>query len=221
MRRNIVLASLVSGLAMGLAGPAEGALITFEFGGQVTSITDASNFLQGRIVVGQAYSARYTFDSQAPDIVPYDLRVGEYYCVDSSFQMIFGSQAVTVPRTAIGVADNTFGDSYGLSAIGVVPGAFPITELDLSLEERTGTVFVDDSLPLRPPDLTRFTTRLFSFYGDPTPTTYYSVRANVAYIRAIPEPGTLLVLSLGLGAVLARRRPRGAPSPAWLATRPE
>ena len=102
MRKSVAMIPLVLGFVLALAGPAQAALITFEFGGQVTSISDSSNFLQGRIVVGQSYSARYTFDSETPDMYPNDPRGGGYPCIDNSFQMIFGGLVVDVPRTRLG-----------------------------------------------------------------------------------------------------------------------
>ena len=206
MRRSVAMVPLVLGFMLVLAGPAHAALITFEFGGQVTSITDASNFLQGRIVPGQAYSARYSFDSQAPDTQSGDPQVGAYLCASNTFQMVFGQLTVAIPKSRVVVGNHSFGDAYSVDAVGAVPGDFPVTELVLNLEDPTGAAFSNDSLPLSPPSLTRFTTRSFSFDGDPAPNSYYSVHANVTYIQAIPEPGSLLALSVGLAAVLTRRR---------------
>ncbi|MGD2111093.1 MAG: hypothetical protein PVI86_17080, partial [Phycisphaerae bacterium] len=50
-----------------LPGVANAALITWEFGGRITSVHDVNDVLGGQVSVGTPFSGSFAFESTTPD----------------------------------------------------------------------------------------------------------------------------------------------------------
>lgn len=190
----------LAGLVVAVGGAAAMAVpITFQMQGTITSVDDIQN-LTG-VVVGDTWTLDWTFDSGAPDTEPApDFGV---YAIDTMFLDIGGNSfnPVSPGGPPIAVGNGAAQDSYRLEGFPSFAGAgedAPIFRVELFDDQ--ATVFSDDSLPLAPPDLSEFETRLFRL-DDLFP--------NVTLIGTItsftPEPATLSLLALG-GLLLTRRR---------------
>jgi hypothetical protein len=152
--RLLVGLSIVSMLLL-LTGGARAELITFEFGGVITSVTDANGVLGGAVHVGDAFGGTYVFDSNASDSYPADPSVGVYFSAGGSVAVNLGSSlgiASSGSRTVVG--NYTFADTYGLSIVGPFDAPdFGILEMEVFLRDSIATVFTSDALPLSPPSL--------------------------------------------------------------------
>ena len=205
MKACLSAAPWMVGLVAGMAGlsPAEGALITFEFGGQVTSIDDPQGLLQGLVEVGQAYSGLYTFDSASPDMSADNSEVGRYACVRGGTDVTLGNLMISPEDSHVYVGNHTRGDIYGLSAGPTTSGDLTVSEFGFQLRENTGGVFPDDALPLVPPELNQFSFRSFGLMAGPVTGLEFTIIGNVTYL--VPEPGSFLFLMTGAVSLMMRR----------------
>jgi hypothetical protein len=187
---------------------AEAALITFAFGGQVTSVSDPQNVLGGAVTVGQAYSGQYTFDSETPDLWTRYPELGKYSCVNNSLQVNSGAFSVTPVTSSVLVCNQSYGDGYGVSAGQTTSGNLVVAELGFSLDESTGTVFTSKLLPLTPPDIGLFPERSFSVLAGPVTGQEFTIEGDVTYLILVPEPCSLLLLVTGFSSPVIYRLPR-------------
>lgn len=70
--------------------PAKGALVTWQFAGEITSVVDRNNLLDGAITVGTPFSGSYTFESTTPDLDPKNTGNGRYDDAITSVSGIIG-----------------------------------------------------------------------------------------------------------------------------------
>ncbi len=206
MRVSALIAALALFCGEALAGP-----VTFDFEGMVTStVFDPSDPFGGTIVSGTPITGSYTFESTAVDPIPTPV-VGSYSMFGPPYGMtvdIGGNVFTTDDFLNVGVA-NDIGlgkDQYTVLGQEGSPPAPGSLSIQLFFEDPTGTVFSDDSLPLVEPDVGAFTTADFfldAFLDFNNVTHHIEIRGT---IKAIPEPGVLLLM--GAAAVLGLRRRR-------------
>lgn len=204
MRRHLVLVFWVTGSVGLLSGVAEGALITFGFAGQITSVSDPQGVLGGAVAVGQSYSGTYSFDSETPDLYPGLLENGRYACTLNGLSVLLGSLPLVIPESFVSVGDHLRGDFYGVGTGKQLSGAWRVAEFGVTMHENTGSVFANDSLPLTVPDLNLFPTRSLWVQLGPTSGLEAIIQGTVT--SWIPEPGTLLLAAAGTITATTRRR---------------
>jgi len=203
----------VVGMALALgAAHAHGAIITWEFAGEVTAVNDSQGTLGGRVQVGDPFSGTYTFDSTMPDDLPEDLRYGVYDSGASGVAAAVGGLTIVTSGTNSGI---TIGDNYGYvtqkDKLSIVAGLFEsdgvrILEFGITVLDETGSVFSSDVLPLAPPSLASFSSRFFSIQGaavNPPGTGDFSFGGTISSLT--PEPSSLALLALAASRMIGRR----------------
>jgi hypothetical protein len=212
MVRDLRRMVFVFGLGLVFIGaPAAASPITWSLTGTVSSSSVSG------ISVGDPASMLLTFDSSAIDVEP-SPSCGLYVGAILSATANFGSQAFTAgPGGGIEVSDG----SGAVAACGITPGnvsaytyrAFSTVSLIAFFEN--GLV-PSDALLLAPPPLALFDSGLRVILPSGG-----TAIAEIQAARVIPEPGTLVLIGLGLaGSTMRRaasrsdRRSRGARPPA-------
>ena len=143
------------GLLVSFAQDASAGLVTWEFAGHLTEVQDEDGSLGDLFTVGMPFSGSYTFDPETRDASPGALDFGRYDEAVKSISGLVGDVPfLQVPGLdgQIIILDNIGGDSYSLNS--VVEFLQASIGFSLLLADSSGTVFGDDSLPLKPPDLT-------------------------------------------------------------------
>jgi len=149
----------------GIAYMGEPQPITFNIGGVVTDVFDENNLLGGAIVPGDPWSAQYTFSADALDVLPGNPLVGIYNYDDINLiidPLHFSNAPPLNDFDGIVIVGNDVGtDEYGIQDLSLNQQAGPpIPDDDIFfqvlIDDLDLTAFVDDSLPLTPPDISDF-----------------------------------------------------------------
>ncbi len=198
------IAAVAAGVAL-LSGADEGLaeLITFKFGGVVTSVQDPTGALDGGVRVNDKFSGTFTFDSATSDWMPGDPTYGGYDFTDAVMTLSVGSAGISsgsAARHSISVANDRYGtDGFTMGSFTYESGNLWVSELYIHLEDSTQAALGSDVLPSTPPDLMLFARREFYFQGQGA----FDVRGTVTALT--PEPQALVFLLLGILVVLRRR----------------
>jgi len=205
----IVLALLI------VSSPTQGAIITFEFSGEVTFVQDYEGILGGKVSVGDSFAGTYTFDSTMPDTWPDDPNYGRYYSGASGMTFSVGDLELIAPgpNCAISIANRDNMDGFSIFAGGFASDGIQITELPLNLYDTTASVFSDDSLPLTHPNINSFDQRTINVQGVALDNSNVRFRIEGVPISLTPEPDTILLLLL-FGTLLVKHKPSRA-NKAW------
>lgn len=186
-------------------------LITFEFTGHINYLEGDLGFLGGSIFIGTPFSGSYTFESTTPDAAPLNPANGEYYGALRGFSVQVGPHVFSEVGTAnrISVVHITEGEDTG-DAYLVGPGrSFELLGEEVSLTmlllDYSATAFVNDTLPLFPPDLTLFDDQVFQIL-DRSPFPDFFVAGEVTSLTLVPEPTSLTLLAVVLFACRCRGR---------------
>ncbi len=198
-----------------LTAPASAEPITFQFTGTVTQISDPFDGID----FGTPFSGSFRFDTAAPDGAP-GAQEGSYLSSGSPFGLgitvgdpfIIGFSS---PEVSIGVCNNCAEGDFYTVLTPLAPDA-PV-RISLTFQDVEGSIFGSDGLPASAMDISAFELRdLYMFYSISDPEigqqdfeiggTIDSLSARTA----VPEPGTLLLLSagfmaLGLGTLKTKR----------------
>jgi len=165
MRAQFVIPVLASILILGVLGSAPEAAaepVTFHLFGEVTNINAGACTLPPVYLetfsVGDQVFGTYTFDSLAPDTFEFPLNeVFGLYAIDSVRLTVGPATYVsTSPLNNILISNQPSVDSYFLRVTtGIVEqpnlGSPLLDRFFFQVDDFSGTVFVDDSLPLTPP----------------------------------------------------------------------
>jgi len=187
--------------------------IEFKFTGTVSSVDDG---LGGTFSVGDQVSGIYIFESTTADSNNLPQR-GEYNGTVRSFSFRKGGYAgaamagnITVDNDANGFDPYVVTIPSPLTAPAV--DGFALGRFALTLSDSTESVFNNDSLPLTPPALAGFDSRLFQLvYTKQVGMTFQirSVLGNVTSL-VIPEPPSLMLFGIAglslFGGFWRRRR---------------
>ena len=209
-------------LAIGILGglvfwptPTEAALITIEIEAVVDRVDDPHGYLEGKIIVGDIITGAYTYDSSTPDQdwlwgSPSDI-VGRYHHFAPPYgisltvgDFVFQTDPSNVNFLIGIVNDNQSGDDiYGLLSYNNLPlsDGTLVGGISWTLEDSTGSVFSNDSLPTTAPVLDDWGFNRLTVNGG-TPAIPFGILSHVT--SAIPEPATILLF--GLGTMLLRKR---------------
>jgi hypothetical protein len=200
---GMVLATLL------LGGPTQAALLTYQFGGQITSISDPGGVWTGRLQVGDAFTGKYVIDSAALDRDPSPTR-GYYESPTSSMMVSLGGVQITAPasrswiivRNESSGSDPLDGISFGSSTF--ASGNWQVDELYMSVSDHTCTAFGSDQLPVQVFDMDQFDYRMFGLSGWYGSSQRFVLNGTLTYL-AVPEPATLGVVIM-IVLALPRRR---------------
>jgi len=181
----------------------EAVSISFNMSGDITGVNDNNSLLNGSIVVGDAFSGTFTYDSSLPDTV-FDPTVYSSGGLSSSItsvvtagNYVFQGDSGTVDLQNKSSDSLLFLFPYTSNPfidLGPNPGrAIFITFLDSS-----GTVFSDDSLPTSL-NLSNFSSATITLFGDSGPSNpLFSVSGNITSLSPVPEPSSSILLLTGL-----------------------
>ncbi len=213
MQRMIQLILYVAVLAA-TAAPGQAEIITFHYSGTVESL-DFTNGTPTEFAPGDTISGTYTFDSTTTD-TDSNPGIGVYVSSISSLSTTVGSYTASFVNSEIVVQDNFFSasDFYqisGGSSSGPSVSGIPLNSFSLWLNDTTGTMFSNDSLPLIPTDPATVpgspqTFITLSFFGSDSggPNELGAVYATLDTLtlvtEQVPEPSTYAGL-LGITCV--------------------
>ncbi len=172
---------------------ARAAPVTWEFTGQLTLVNDLDGSLEGVFSVGMPFSGQYTFESTTPDSSYIDPTFGRYEDAVTGISGILG-EVPFFETPGLAGSISVFNDvsiagfdGYGVSGVTEFLGAR--VRFTLSLGDTTGSVLLDDSLPLTPPDLSGFDSTLFILELEPDGDALFGEITSL-----VPEQGTLVLM---------------------------
>jgi len=151
-----------------IAAHVHGAIITWEFAGEVTVVDDPQGTLGGRVQVGDPLAGTYTFDSTMPDAWPYeDPTYARYYSGASGIAVSIGNLMVNgpAPNCFMTVVNRDDEDRLTVFGGGFESNEIRIAEFAIGFRDLTASVFSSEALPLVPPDLNDFSIHAFSLQG--------------------------------------------------------
>jgi hypothetical protein len=186
------------------------AMITFQFGGVVTSVDDRNGALGGTVNVGDPFSGTYTFDSDTPDSRPGDPEIAEYRGSNWSMATTIGGLALSASGEVnrIFIVDKDTGDSFSLGAFLFDSNGFRVFEFGVDMIDLTGSALTGDQLPLTPPDISAFQTR--SLWLDARKEGVGDILVQGEVNVLTPEPQATLLFTTGLLGIIWLARARRA-----------
>ena len=192
------LVGFLGGLTLAFATErAVGYPITWEFAGEITSVFDLDELLGGAVSVGTPFSGYFTFDPNTLDSEPKVITVGLY---EGTVHDVFGQLGPFDFDGPVGTGNNILVlddfpapdlDSYSIRSGIVLNGE--VLRFSLVLKDLSATVLSTDTLLLIPPPLELFDSAAFRIVAE---SEVFDVPGTVT--RVVPEPGTLVLLALGL-----------------------
>lgn len=212
MRRVLLAVLAALTVAAAVATPANAAPVTFQFTGSVTQINaDPGDPFGGAIDFGTLFSGSYTFNSTAID------SIGS--ATDGSFPSAGAPYGISVDFdgdpfgafSIVGVTVNTRNgapDQYG------VFGFDGSLQIEFLLEAFAANPFANDLLPLTPPNIANFNSRVFTFRSDDLDGNQVEILGTLDSLTGpppplpVPEPATLGMLTVGLVAAARRLQMR-------------
>jgi hypothetical protein len=209
---------VIAAMAIGLVGPTvvKASLVTVNFSGTVTSIDDPSGYITGA-KIGDTFSGTVVYDtSLAPDVPganpetytylhtttpPFATPLGITVTLDGH---TFASDGAGLMQITVqnDLAGKPFPDVFGAVA-DVSLGGGTHTLAGFALGDSTGKALSSTALPTGI-DLSQWTVGDFNLTN---PTSATNIFAGTVNLNSVPEPASVMLLSLGmLGAVAARLR---------------
>jgi hypothetical protein len=189
----------------------QAAVVTFGFSGTVAYVTNPSNAAPAGVAYGTPFTGSLTYDTSAIvngiDFDP-DPSSGDYYFGTNgglSFTVSIGGHTFAStkhlagsPYAAIIIANDYYGmDSFqsedSVPSVLMDGAAFPgncdAGGIYMELEDTNAVAFSDDSLPLVPPPLPKFSAiHRLEIYGVRNHTTVFDIGGPITSITAVPQP---------------------------------
>mgnify|MGYP002382001950 CR=1 FL=1 len=211
--RPLVLALLI---AVSLPLSSSAVPLTVVMGGEWDSVDDAGNVLGGAVLPGTAFTATMTYDDTAPptysDPITANYDVG---ALPFSFTLATGGFTFTWLAGGFTSLDltNTIYDGVAgfFEDFSGAPGLPPIgyAYASPSLDDPSGTALASTALPPLPWSLAAWPTAALGFFfdiDDGDPQTYVDLQGTLTSLTVVPEPGTSVLLAMGLALLAARAR---------------
>jgi len=196
-------------------------VIQIGFAGLVDSINDPYNLLEDCVQEDASMSGFYLYDSATPDSFPQYIDQGVYRHLTASYGMLLNMGNLTFQTDSTNPTNEEFEvdiwnklhyDLYSVSSGYNLPLNDEVTvdSIGLSLQDLSGTAISSIELPLTPPDLSKWPLNNIivsgGLYSDPPncedPT--FIVYGHITDVWLIPEPATLLLVSIG-GLIVRKR----------------
>jgi len=216
--KRIILSIIVAGIWAFCFCPslAQAEPITIAIEAKVDSVEDRDGYLEGKINPGDIITGTYTYDSSTPDTNPSPY-IGDYehFAPPAGiFLTVGGFEFRTDPMNVnflveVGNAGGPYyRDNYLIRSYKNLPlyDDVPINHIMWQLDDKSGTAISSDALPLTAPVLHDWPdsfTGLKIEGGD----IKNSLRITADVTSAIPEPATVMLLTLG-GLIVRRRTKR-------------
>lgn len=197
-----------------ICSAASGEIITIGIEGVVDGVGDPDNYLEGKVTVGSTITGWYIFDSDRPDqdwlLGEESPKVGRYHHFEAPYGMFLtvgGFEFQTDPTNVnflIEISNNnTSSDDYLVKSSNNLPlyNGVEVDTIKWWLNDSSGNVFSNDSLPSTAPDLSQWLdSNIFSVGKDRA----YGFSGYITNAYVIPEPSTILLF--GLGAIFFRKK---------------
>jgi hypothetical protein len=193
------------------------AVIRADFTARVDSIYDDSNLLSSTVAVGQSGMGYFLYNTGLSD-TNVDPNWGDYGPITNFVFVLGGHTFLQNTQLAVGgmvvVNDQFyFGDTFyweSRNNIDDVTGTFSTTNVGMALrqfESAGASIFSSDDLPSTL-TIEDFASNNRHFYIEFEPGFQQVINMTVTSMstQAIPEPSTLVLISIGAGALLIRRR---------------
>ncbi|UCG59908.1 MAG: PEP-CTERM sorting domain-containing protein [Phycisphaerales bacterium] len=224
VRGFIITAAVVVGISSVGVRPTHAKLVTIAVTGEVTSVWDDFDRLEGKINVGDMITGVYVYDSSTPDSFPEDPVHGryEYYAPPCGIMLTVGGFVfMTDPdnvRFVVIIKDDfpdpreTSYDGYSVASYNNLPLSNGAEVGDISLGAKGSTdIFTTDALPATAPDLDAgwheggMGIRIYGGSRGGSSVGAFSIGGYVTSATVIPEPGTFILFALGSLALLKTR----------------
>lgn len=196
---------IVSFLAIACTGSlASAGLVTWDFTGVITAVTDPNGMVTGSVDIGTPFSGSVTFETTTPDTAPGDVTLGTY---DGAITDLSGS-VNTLNFFGAGVFNSIHVDDSGapgdtitlLAALLNTPSLGETSSVGFAVADSTGDMFANDSLTGEVP--------VFEFGIFILETESQSLHLDGTITSIVPEPASLVLLAAGAVPALWRRRKR-------------
>lgn len=210
-----VLVFATLGLLMGaLPRPATASPLTVVLGGVWALVDDAGAVLGGAVTPGTPFSVTLVYDDATPDSNASPL-YGNYFVAPAQFSFTLATGGFLFSHIAAGVSEIDVTNLGSADSVAVYAETFDVSPslppLGLAyanplLDDPTATALSSDALTGVPRTLSAWSSAAMSFFADiddGNPLTYFDLEGDVTELAAVPEPGTFVLLSLGL-AMLGR-----------------
>jgi hypothetical protein len=192
-----------------LGGMTHAALITYQFGGQITGISDPAGVWAGRLQVGDPFAGTYVIDASTPDLDPSSS--GYYVSASAEMRISVGGVQIVLPASDCWITvwntppGSTYYDGIDFNGATYRSGEWWVEELGAEVRDSTCTRFSSDALPLESFDIGPFDNRFFVFAGRHGPSQpLFGLEGVVTYLT-VPEPATAGLAMLIVLAWLGRR----------------
>jgi hypothetical protein len=209
MIRKILWASILLLVSM----QANAAIISYNFSGSLSTISDTGNLLGGAFSVGDVFNGSLSYESDSPD----GAASSTYFTSSADVNIISYLNGYTFSSTASASVD--LNSDPNLEYIYFISGydSDPFIDLGsnsgrlmtLFLQDLAGSIFANDSLPTNL-DLSDTASSTLTLHGDTGPGGFaFSLKGVLTSLTpsAVPEPTVLLLFLAGtLGLGLTRRK---------------
>lgn len=217
IRPKILAVTFVTGFATlaGVASNVSAVPITFTFEAQ---FLNADPLLLDAGLTMTNLIGSYTFESATVDSDTTE-QVGDYR--NAIVAVSFANAAGTATGSGIGgdiQVQNDFGEGDGyffpssgdLDLTGSPLETLILDSFFLSLNDVSAVAFTSDALPIIPPILDGFDTKVIElrYQESNDPNIFRNALYDIVSLRSVPEPATLALMALGLaaGVVISRKR---------------
>jgi len=200
--------------------------VAFAFTGHITVISSLDPFdpfpdpISDDAAAPSTFAGIFTFDSAAADAIP-DPQTGNYASNGGpfGFTLSLGGLTFNFGGVNIGILNDfvTFFpvqtyDEYLASYSETPTDTNPTgVQLQIALNDFTGTAFTNDALPLAPPMLSAFSNSIYPaqfWFTDTINGNQVELFGSLDSLTTVPEPGTLFLLSPGIWLLVRRRQSR-------------
>lgn len=204
MTKTCALAASIAGAALLVLLPARSEALGLAFEAVVTGVVGVPGVSPGDPIEG-----RFDFDPLVPDGRASDPTVGEYGQIGASYEFRVGAFSQSGgSRFVIAFDDSgTPPDIDGYEYQGAVDGVFAVTGATRTyfvlsfLEFGSTDPVTSDAFPATAPDLEAFGQNLFVWIRDGSfsARTGEYVTGTITRVTVVPEPGSLVMLAVGVG----------------------